>query len=1096
MNPMYDAFRTMSIVEEVKGEEEKEEEEDNNSQKENYFVKDIHKDNTLKSVSVATAVTTIHSITVEEKERNIPTNIQGSEVFIKLQRELCMKYNSVFSKELRTEPAKVTPMEIRVADGWYSRENSKPPRVQSTLKDEEIKRQVEEMTEKGVIQHSEANQYSQVLLTPKSNGSWRFCIDYRRLNAVSKPDNWPIPNIRDVLNRLGEKKATYFGVLDLTKGYYQAPMSAQSKHFTSFMTKVGLYEWNRVAMGLTGAPGYFQKVMATEVLKSLMYHSCEVYLDDIIIWGIDEEEFINNLEKLLQRLQLYNITVNPDKCNLGKKEIEYVGHTINKEGKHFTREKLQKVLQFPPPKTFKEMRSFLGLVNYFRDHVEKQSDMVAPLYKAIENYSSKRWLKWTPAVTAAYEKVQKAINECPQLFFMNMYDQVKLYTDASDIGIGGYLCQVRDIKEYPVAFISKTFSTVQRRWSVPEREGYAVFYCIMKLQYLLRDIEFELYTDHDNLTYIRDSGSPKVIRWKLELQEFRFSWIHIKGRENNVADYLSRNEEAEEDSTVFIIEGSINIMMTAEAVVKFLSNDQSKDIEVIELKDHLLGEEEEADGDEEDEEDIYNINVQVMNEIIIPNEQYDIIKKCHNCIAGHHGLENTIVKILKNNTAWSQMRMHVQKFIKECDSCQKSNVIDKRLLTKPFVTGMYQPFERINIDTIGPLPEDEGGYRYIFTIIDCFSRYLTVYPSINISAEEAAEAILIHMSNYGTPCQILSDRGSEYVNKVIKELLDNTGVDQILTIAYSKEENSIVERANKEVNRWIKDILYGIQIPMKEWKKTLPFVQRLHNASVIKSIGCTPADIIFGKSVNLDRGIIIPMEMRSKDDTDQKLEEWVENKIELQDIIMKTARRLQHEHEEKHVEENPIVTEEFEKDSFVLVSYPNTTYGQRRPNKISMYHTGPYKVIGHEGNLYELENLVTGKIIQKNIHLLRRYYYDKARTDPNTIALKDYVDMYIVERIINHQGKSNRRSSLSFEVKWEGYEETSWEPYNKLRDNQYLHNYLKENKMQQHIPKRYKNDNNNNSNNEDVTNNNNYNDGNNNEDNNDNNNNNDNDYER
>ena len=401
----------------------------------------------MRGVPMVSVLTPVESI--------LPKLIEGSPSFIAAAEKLCKELNTVFSRELNREPAKIRPMDVELIGDWEVRDNRHPPRPQSRTKGVEIRSQTEKMLDSGVIRPSTASAYSQVMLTVKPNGTWRFCIDYRRLNVVTKVKRFPLPKIKELMDRLGSKQASFYGVIDLTKGYYQAPLCEGSKHLTAFITPNGLYEWNRVAMGLCGAPSYFQEAMATEVLAGLLYEICEVYLDDIIVFGNTEEEFLKNFETVIRALKRFNITVNPDKCQIGLREVEYVGHLINNKGAHFTREKLQKVIEVALPKTSKQLKSFLGLTNYFRDHVRNHSAIVAPLHSMLENYNPRQLLVWSEETETAFQTIKEAVNKCPLLFWWDDKGdtEVHLYTDASILGIGAYLCQVdKDGVEYPVAF--------------------------------------------------------------------------------------------------------------------------------------------------------------------------------------------------------------------------------------------------------------------------------------------------------------------------------------------------------------------------------------------------------------------------------------------------------------------------------------------------------------------------------------------------------------------------------------------------------------------------------------------------------------------
>lgn len=332
-----------------------------------------------------------------------------------------------------------------------------------------------------------------------------------------------------MLHRLGDKKAKFYGKMDMTKGYYQAPIAEASRKYTAFITFSGIYEWLRVPMGAKGAPAYFQFMIATIVLAGLLYICCELYIDDVIVHGQDEKDFLNNLEKVLSRFQEKNVTLNPRKCCLGASEIEFVGHIVDHEGLRMSEAKRNKVINFTQPKVAKGLKSFLGLANYFRDHIKDHSKIVQPLQDMIKKYKKGNKLKWTEETLNAFNLIKEAINNCPKIFFVQEDAPIYLHTDASKYAIGAYLFQIINNKEYPIAFLSKTLSKSQLNWSTFEKEAYAIYYSFMEFEYLLHDKFFILRTDHANLTFIRDSGSEKVRRWKLQIQDYNFHIEHIEG---------------------------------------------------------------------------------------------------------------------------------------------------------------------------------------------------------------------------------------------------------------------------------------------------------------------------------------------------------------------------------------------------------------------------------------------------------------------------------------------------------------------------------------------------------------------------------------
>ena len=997
-----------------------------------------------------------------EPENTTPKVIEGTASMQKGIHYVCARRRKVFSRSLNREPAKVKPYEIELDGDWLSRENQLPPRVVSFMKGVEIENQTVAMKESGVIGDSRAAAHSQVMLTVKPNGTWRFCIDYRRLNAVTKPYNWPLPKIKEMLERLGRKKAKWYGVIDLTKGYYQAPLHENSRHLTAFITPDGLYEWNRVPMGLSGAGPYFQRAMATEVLSGLNHIICEVYLDDIIIFGTTEEEYLKNLDAVLARLEEYNVTVNPDKCRLGLREVEYVGHLISQDGCHFSREKLQKVIEVVQPVTSQELKSFLGLANYFRDNVSNYAAITAPLQAMLTDYNAKRRLDWTahPHALDAFIETKRAVNECPKLFWMDteQTSEVHLYTDASKLGIGAYLCQRRaDGVEYPIAFFSKSLSGAEKNWGVPELEGYAIYAAFKQFDYLLRDVHTHVHTDHKNLCYIRDTGSEKVIRWKMHLQEYSFDLAYVPGPENPIADFLSRDAAllAEVDDYEVEKPGKVANMLCT-----IMTKEYWPTVETI-----LSNLNPESEVPKQVQSNIFNLkNVDLecnasWDKWEIPDDKYEIMKKVHNCVSGHHGVEATIAKLASLGHKWTGMREHVRRYIKECDTCQKHSYRQFEIKVPKFITGRYQPMEKISMDTIGPLPADADGNQHAVVIIDMFSRFMTIYPVKTTDSIDAAEALLNHIGHYGVPAQVQSDKGSQYVNDILAEFVELVGTEHVVGIAYSKEEQGIVERANGKVGEWVRKLIYDRKLEHTLWSKFLPFVQRLHNASKVSTTGFAPCQILFGDQVLLDRSILLPTENRNTPD-DESLSDWMRSRRNAQDTIIQAAQEAQLELQEQAEFENALAKDytEFEVGSYVLVSYPDTGFGPRKPTKLHMMHKGPYQVLGREDNNVKLLNLVNDKHEWKQIHLLRTFFYDKKRTNPVEVAQQDYHDEFYVEEVISHTGLRSRKSSLTFHIKWLGYADTTKEPWANVRLSPEVHDYMRKNNMANLIPKDLKAD--------------------------------------
>ena len=283
-----------------------------------------------------------------------------------------------------------------------------------------------------------------------------------------------LPRIKELLHRIGERKAEYFAVMDLTSGYHQTAVDEESMKYTAFVTSAGVFEWRRVPMGLKGAPTYFQREMAQTVLAGIIGYGAELYIDDCIVYGKTEEEFLHNLETVFQKFKAHNITLNPKKCRFGQSAIEYLGQIIDEHGLRFSKEKLDSVLNFTTPVVIKDLQKFIGLVNWFRDHIPNLSEEMKLLREMEEEAKKSRKLRWTDERSAQFENLKQIFNDLQSLYFLVEGGTVKVYTDASDYAIGGYVCQIVNGREQPVGFMSKTLTHDQRKWTTTERECYAI----------------------------------------------------------------------------------------------------------------------------------------------------------------------------------------------------------------------------------------------------------------------------------------------------------------------------------------------------------------------------------------------------------------------------------------------------------------------------------------------------------------------------------------------------------------------------------------------------------------------------------------------
>jgi len=620
----------------------------------------------------------------------------------------------------------------------------------------------------------------------------------------------------------------------------------------------------------------------------------------------------------------------------------------------------------------------------------------------------------------AYSQLQDGIFNCPTLYFLDDHSPIYVHTDASNIGIGAYITQERDGVEYPVAFLSKSFPAANMNWQINYKEAYAIYYALIKFRYLLDGRKFTIRTDHKNLTFINTDRNIKCLHWKIALQDFDCDVEHWPAYKNNVADTGSR-------------------LCLLIACLCALTQEQQEIVNVLFEGELIAGLHDE--------------------DILIPDDKYKILEQYHNEIAGHIGLNKLIFKLKRDNHDWPQMRQHARQFIRQCDVCQKASDTKIKMNVPLFTTSTYDPMERLNIDTIGPLTEDEDGYKYILVVIDTFTRWIELYPLRTLEATEAAKVLIQHFGRYGLAVELLSDNGSQFVNHIVHEVLHILGTQHITTLAHSKEENAIVERSNKEVMRHLRAIIDRLKSESK-WSTYTPLVQRIFNAQIIDSIGVSPQQILFGDSLHLDRHILgskTPAVTSFADIT-----EYAQRLLIAQDKIIEYARSTQEKKDDGHMSAQSEQLTEFRVGDYVLVSHPKQNGKVKAPSKLQYSHYGPLRVVSHNGiGQYKLWNLADQKEEEHHMTSIRPFYYDASRTDPQEVANKDERKTSI-ETIMRHRGDPKKTSTLEFLVKWTDGDET-WEPWRhksfpqaSLYNTQPLHDYLRSKKLSHLIPNRFK----------------------------------------
>lgn len=406
---------------------------------------------------------------------------------------------------------------------------------------QEIKKQVGKMLRDNIIQESHSPWSAPVHLVPKKMDSsgeqkWRMVVDYRRLNEITTDDKYPLPNINDLFDMLG--KSMYFTTLDLASGYHQIEVEPDDKSKTAFSTPFGHFEFHRMPFGLKTAPATFQRAM-DNVLRGLQGIHCLVYLDDVIIFSKSLPEHVEKLKAVFERFRQTNLKIQLDKSHFLRKEVLYLGHTITSEGLKPNNDKIDAVLKYPIPQTTTDIKSFLGLIGYYRKFIKDFAKITRPLTACLKKGKK---IVLNEEYVNSFETCKKLLTNAPLLQFPDFDKPFVLTTDASNFAIGAVLSQGTIGSDKPVAYASRTLSDTESRYSTIEKELLAVIWAVKHFRPYLYGKKFTIYTDHRPLAWLYSLKEPnsKLTRWRLRLEEYDFEIKYKKGQQNTNADALSR----------------------------------------------------------------------------------------------------------------------------------------------------------------------------------------------------------------------------------------------------------------------------------------------------------------------------------------------------------------------------------------------------------------------------------------------------------------------------------------------------------------------------------------------------------------------------
>jgi hypothetical protein len=764
---------------------------------------------------------------------------------------LLLKYEPLFDGTLGKWTQPDYKIELKEGVKPYHARAFPVPRIhQDTLKKE-----VERLCEVGVLKRVNRSEWAApTFIIPKKDGKVRFISDFRELNKRIKRTPYPMPNIQDMMLTL--EGFQYATALDLNMGYYHVRLDPDSRKLCTIILPFGKFEYQRLPQGLCNGPDVFQEKMM-ELFDGMEY--IRAYIDDLLV--LTKGNYDDHLEKLehtLQRLSEAGLKVNAPKSYFARAELEYLGYWITRDGIKPIPKKIQAIQQIAAPKNKKELRSFIGVVNYYRDMWVRRSHVLAPL----ANLTSKaaKW-KWESEHEQAFRTIKNIIAREVMLAYPDFSKPFEIHTDASHSQLGAVISQ----EGKPIAFYSRKLNPAQTRYTTTERELLSIVETLKEFKNILLGHKIIVHTDHKNLVY-KTFNTERVMRWRLILEEFGPELRYIKGEHNIVADALSRLEMMSVED--FDIHSSIDCFAAdAEDFPKDfplsyaqLRHEQRKDLDImqefqkyLQSAEPLYQEKTFAHGDKE-----FTL-ITRKGKIVVPKVLQKKAVEYYHYILFHPG-ETRMELTIGQHFYWKNMRETIKHVCGKCTNCQLTKPKTKKYGKLPEKTANIKPWETVCVDLIGPYPIGKGKDETILhamTMIDPATGWFEIAHIPQKRADVVANIFeTTWLTKYPWPAEVVLDRGSEFKREFEQMLKDDYGITRKPITTRNPQANAMVERAHATLQNMInsKQIRGKSDLQDGKWTGILNAVGFAMRATVHTTTRATPSQLVFGRDAMLNVG--------------------------------------------------------------------------------------------------------------------------------------------------------------------------------------------------------------------------------------------------
>ncbi len=776
-----------------------------------------------------------------------------------------------------------------------------------------------------------------------------------------------------------------------------------------------------------------------------------VYMDDILIFAKTREDLERYTKEVLQILKENDLYLKPEKCEFSKTEIDYLGFIISEGQIRMDPSKVKGIADWTPPKTKKELQSFLGFVNFYRRFNKNHADICRPLYDKLKKDQTFIPVEQDLPALQAFRTLKTRFCEEPILRMPDTSRPFQIEADASKYASGAVLTQMDENgNRHPVAYLSQSFNPAERNYEIYDRELLAIYRALDEWRHYLQGSPHTItvLSDHKNLTYFRKAQklNRRQARWSLFLSEFDLQLVHVPGTKMVVADALSRRpdlcpEEDHDNEDIVMLPDNLFVNLIDIDLQERVITSDSYDADAANALKLLL-----EDGPSELKSDLDDWTVEFSEDnkpvlfrrgkMYIPqNEELrrHIVHSFHDPITAGHPGELETFNAVRQHYWWPGMRSFVKKYVNGCGACQQFKI--NRQPSKPALISIsgpksHRPFAQTSVDFITDLPP-VNGYDSIMVVVDHgLTKGVILTPcKKSITAAETASLLLDHLyKRFGLPDKLISDRGPQFAAQVFQELTKLLGIKSTLTTAYHPQSDGSTERTNQEIEAYLS--IFCSSQP-DEWLKLLPTLEFTHNNRRHADRTQTPFELMFGTAP-----IAIPLTFEHSNipAVEARLEELSRTRNEAL-----AAHELARQRINDRIKAN---FKPFQKGDKVWLEAKNLR--RNVPKKISAKREGPFTITEVLGPVtYRLQLPKTWKIHNVfHATLLSPYrttpvYGENFPQPPPDVIDGD--DFYEVDRIVSHRKRGRGHQYL---IRWKGYtaEDDSWQKLDDLKNSEEILN--------------------------------------------------------